>query len=124
MIDILSDNQTVRATVGGELSLDDYHQLEEALRHGFRFSGKINLIIDLRDMLSYSIDVAWEDLHFTRAYNEDFGRIAIITNSQWITWSALFFALFSHNDIRVFEDNASAEAWLQEAGGPAASGAQ
>lgn len=124
MIDILSDNQTVRATVGGELSLADYRQLEEALRHGFRFGGKINLIIDLRDMLGYSIDVAWEDLRFARAYNEDFGRIAIVTRSQWITWSALFFALFSHNDIRIFEDNASAESWLLEAGGPAAAGTQ
>ena len=114
MIDILNNDQIVRATVAGELNLADYQQLESALRHGFQFQGKINLIIDLRAMLTFSIDVAWEDLRFARAYEQDFGRIAIITTSQWLTWSALFYHLFSTTDIKVFEHSTEAEAWINQ----------
>ncbi len=115
MIDILTDNSpTVRATVGGEMNIADFRELEDALRHGVRFQGKINLIIDLRDMLGYSLDVAWEDLRFTHAWSQDFGRIAIVTGNQWIAWSALFYRLFSDTEIRIFDNNAEAEDWIAE----------
>ncbi len=112
MIDIQLDNQTVRATAGGEVSLADYQALEEALLHGLQFEGTLNVLIDLRDMLGYSVDVAWEDIKFTRKHRYEFNRIAIVTTSQWMTWSALFSRLFIDADIEVFEDIASAEGWL------------
>ncbi len=38
-------------------------------------------------MLSYSVDVAWEELKFSREHKNDFGRIAILTGDQWVAWS-------------------------------------
>ncbi len=117
MISIQNDQQTIRVTVGGEVNLADYREFESALLHGLKFEGTLNLLIDLRDMLGYSVDVAWEDLKFSHQHRYEFNRIAIITDSQWLTWSALFYRLFVDADIRTFEDADMAESWLAEGQG-------
>ncbi len=114
MIDIIPDQQTVRASIMGEFTLSDFNALEEALRHGFEFQGKMKLLIDLRDMLGFTLDVAWEELRFARAYGQDFSRVALVSESEWIARSALFQRMFSDAPVQGVDDNASAEAWLQE----------
>lgn len=68
-------------------------------------------------MLDFTVDVAWEDVRFSRQHVADFNRIAVLTDSQWLAWSAWLSQIFVKADVRVFDDEADARAWLAEADG-------
>jgi hypothetical protein len=70
------------------------------------------VLFDLRDMLSYSVDVAWEELRFTREHRNDFGRIAVLTGDQWVAWSLWLNRLFMSAEIRLFDDLEQGQAWV------------
>ncbi len=114
MINLLTNHDTLRASVMGELTLADMHELEDILRHGFAFEGKMKLLVDVRDMLGLTLDAIWEEFRFTRAYGQDFSHIAIIGTGVWPPLITLFQRLFSDAIIRVFDDSDMAEAWLNE----------
>ncbi len=115
MINITTENNTVRAAVLGEFSIADFHEFEETILYGIKFQGTVNLLIDLRDMLDFTIDVAWEEIRFSRAHATEFGKIAIITSNQWLSWSAWINQLFVEAEIMVFDAPEAADAWLKEA---------
>lgn len=104
----------VSVTVMGEFSLPDYREFESLVNYKIRFEGPVSLLFDLRAMTGFTIDVALEDLKFSRAHEQDFVRIAILTDSQWISWSTWLSAIFVDSEVRAFEDEAEARAWLAE----------
>jgi Protein of unknown function (DUF3478). len=112
MIDMTMHDNRVEVSVMGQFTADDYHQFEEAVAYGVRFQGKVNVLLDLRDMLSYSVDVAWEELRFTREHKNDFGRIAVLTGDQWVAWSLWLNRLFMSAEIQLFDDLEQAQAWI------------
>jgi len=115
----VKDNQ-IAVTVMGQFTLDDYRELEQAVCYGIQFQGSVNLLFDLRDMLSYSVDVAWEELKFSREHKNDFGRIAILTGDQWVAWSMWVNRLFMTADIRLFDELELAQSWVAGGELPAA----
>jgi len=114
MIKLSVQGNLIPVTVMGAFTLDDYKELEEAVLYGIKFQGVVNLLFDLRDMLSFSVDVAWEELKFSRQHANDFGRIAILTDDEWIAWSTWINRMFVKAEIRLFDDLESAQAWLAE----------
>ena len=72
----------MRSIVMGQFTLEDYREFEQAVCHGIQFQGVVNVLFDLRDMLSYSVDVAWEEMKFSREHKNDFGRIAILSGRR------------------------------------------
>lgn len=122
MISLDVKNNQVGVTVMGQFTLDDYKEFEEAVTYGVKFQGKVNLLFDLRDMLSFSVDVAWEELKFSREHKNDFGRIAILTGDQWVAWSMWINRLFMSADIRLFDDLDMAQAWVGGGDLPVAAG--
>lgn len=114
MISVNVHNNVVSMTVMGQFTLDDYKEFEEAVLYGIKFQGVVNLLIDLRDMLSFSLDVAWEEIKFSREHANDFDRVAILTSNEWIAWSTWVNRLFVNADIQLFDDLSEAEAWVQE----------
>ncbi len=103
----------VIAAVLGEFTLKDFQDLENAVEHALRFQGKANLLVDLRDMASFTLDVAWEEIRFTRQHAHDFDRIALVAGSEWQEWSAWLTRLFTAADMQVFEEYEPAVAWTQ-----------
>jgi hypothetical protein len=53
-------------------------------------------------------------LRFTRAHPHDFRRIAVVTDSQWVAWSAWLAQAFLSADLKVFDNAAEAQAWLAD----------
>jgi hypothetical protein len=92
----VKDNQ-IAVTVMGQFTLEDYREFEQAVCYGIQFQGTVNLLFDLRDMLSYSVD---------------FGRVAILTGDQWVAWSMWVNRLFMSADIRLFDELDLAQAWV------------
>ena len=115
MITIEQTDNLVNAAVLGEFSLADFKAFEEQSLYKLKTPGTLNLLFDLRGMLDYSVDVAWEEIKFfSRQHNHDFSKIAVVTEDQWLTWNAWLSRLFVDADIRVFTDYEEAKAWVQE----------
>jgi len=103
----------VIAAVFGEFTLKDFQELENAVEHALKFQGSANLLVDLRDMLGFTLDVAWEEIRFTRQHASDFDRIALVAGSEWQEWSAWLTRIFTEADMQVFEEYGPALAWIQ-----------
>jgi hypothetical protein len=112
MISIQPEDKLIVVGVFGELTLADYQRFEREAIAQLGSYGRVNLLIDLRDMLGYTVDVIWEDIKFTREHTHDVGRIALLSSAQWAAWSAWLSQLFVDAEIRVFDDEALARAWL------------
>jgi hypothetical protein len=115
MITIEESNNLVNIAVMGEFTIADFKQFEEHALHKLSAPGKIDLLFDLRGMLGYTPDVAWEEIKFfSREHNHDFSKIAVVTDNQWLTWQAWLSRLFVDADIRAFSDYKEARDWANK----------
>ena len=105
----------VSVSVFGEFTLADYKEFEEVVNYKVQFEGPVDLFFDLSQMADLTIDVAWEEIKFSRAHPNDFKRVAVVTDSQWVTWSAWLSQTFVNADVEVFDNAGDAEAWLESA---------
>lgn len=114
---IVIDHQANRVSVSvfAEFTLADYREFEEVVNYKVKFEGPVDLYFDLSQMADLTIDVAWEELKFSRAHVNDFKRIAVVTDSQWVTWSAWLSQTFVKADVQVFADAGEAKSWLDAA---------
>ncbi len=111
---IVTDHQDklVSVAVFGEFTLSDYKEFEDLVNYKIKFSGPVNLLFDLRQMADFTLDMAWEEIKFSRAHPHDFGRIAMLTDSQWVAWGAWLSQIFVDADLRVFDTEEQARDWL------------
>ena len=114
MITIEQTPNLVNVAVLGEFTLADFKTFEEQSLYKLKSPGAVNLLFDLRAMVSYTVDVAWEEIKFfSREHNHEFTRIAVVTDDQWLTWQAWLSRIFVDADIQVFTDYTEARAWVQ-----------
>ena len=113
MIVIQHQPGRVQINVYGEFSLADYKEFEDMVNYKTQFEGPVDLLFDLREMADFTLDVAWEDIAFARTHPNDFHRIAVLTKSQWVAWSAWLTKIFVRADMQVFAEEAEALAWLE-----------
>ncbi len=119
MIVIQQKPSRVEVNVYGEFTLADYKEFEDMVNYKVKFEGAIDLYFDLREMIDFTLDVAWEDIVFARAHAHDFNRIAVVTDSQWVGWSAWLSQIFVRAEMRVFDDEVEARSWLDAEEGTA-----
>ena len=114
MIVTLHQPKRVEVTVYGEFALADYKEFEAMVNDTISADGTVDLLFDLREMADFTLDVAWEDIVFARAHANDFRRIAVLTHSQWVAWSAWLSQIFVQAQMQVFADESEAHVWLDE----------
>jgi hypothetical protein len=118
MITLEQTENLISATILGEFTLDDFREFEEFVLEEGRLdvaaNGKFDLLFDLSEMGGFTVDMAWEEIKFSRTHGGDFQRIAVVTASQWVAWSAWLEQLFVSADLRVFDNVNDARAWLSE----------
>ena len=112
MIVIDQKPQRVSVSVFGEFTLADYKEFEEVVNYKVKFEGPVDLYFDLSQMADLTIDVAWEEIKFSRAHPDDVKRVAVVTESQWVTWSAWLSQTFVSADVEVFDNADEANSWL------------
>jgi hypothetical protein len=114
MITIEQTDNLVNVAVLGEFTIADFKAFEDQSLYKLKSPGAVNLLFDLRGMIGYTLDVAWEEIKFfSREHNHDFSKIAVVTDDQWLTWQAWLSRLFVDADIRAFSDYAEARNWVQ-----------
>jgi hypothetical protein len=111
---IVTDHQPHRVSVAvyGEFTLADYKEFEQLVNYKVKFEGPVDLLFDLREMADFTLDVAWEELKFSRTHANDFNRIAVVTDSQWLTWVAWLSQISVNAEMQVFTDTDEAAGWL------------
>lgn len=114
---VVIDHQPSRVNISvfGEFTLADYKEFEEVVNYKVKFEGPVDLCFDLSQMADFTLDVAWEEIKFSRAHADDFKRVAVVTESQWVAWSAWLSQAFVSADVEVFSDAGEAQAWLASA---------
>jgi len=112
MITIQHEGSLTVVGVFGRLEIADFTRLEEEIESQLRLVGRVDLLVDLSGMLGYTLDVAFEDVRFTREHAHDVGRIAILSENNTVVWTALLSELFIRAEIRVFDDETPAREWL------------
>lgn len=100
------------ASVYGEFTLADFKQFEDQVVYRLDFQGRVNLLLDLRDMARYTLDVAWEELRFGREHPFVFEKIAVVTGDAAVGTLAWLANLFTSAQILNFDQPGEAEAWL------------
>ena len=114
MITVDHTPERVNLVVIGEFTLEDFTEFEEYLIANELFDGSHDLLFDLREMAGFTVDMALEEIRFSRLHGDDFKRVAVVTDSQWVAWSAWLEKTFVKAELRVFEDAGEANAWLVE----------
>ena len=114
MIAIDHKENLVTVNVLGEFTLADFKEFEELVLYKTKFTGPVRLLFDLREMIGFTVDMAWEEVRFSREHGSDFDRIAVVTDSQWLAWSAWLQQLFVSADLRVFGEETEARTWIEE----------
>ena len=112
MITTNHSGNMVSVTVFGEFTLEDYKEFEELVNYKVKFEGPVNLFFDLRQMAGFTFDVAWEEIQFSRKHSHDFGRISVVTEDQWITWSAWISQIFVDAGDKPRKDVQNPECWI------------
>jgi uncharacterized protein with gpF-like domain len=113
MIAIEDEKELLRVAVFGELTLADYKEFENAAAAGLKSAPKIKLLMDLTQMTGFTLDVAWEEIKFTRAHTHDFQRIAVVTDNQWTSWLSWVSAAFTDAELRLFDEPVAANTWVR-----------
>ncbi|WP_169333560.1 STAS/SEC14 domain-containing protein [Leeia oryzae] len=102
----------LQVSVLGQFTLDDYKTFEDHVRYNVKFNGDISLLFDFRDMLGYSIDVAWEEVRFAKEQAGHFVKVAIVSDGQWVSWLAWMQSLFMPHELQIFDNFDNAALWL------------
>lgn len=58
MIAIDHNEKLIKIALLGEFTLADFKEFEELVQYKIRFTGPVNLLIDFRQMLTTTLDVA------------------------------------------------------------------
>ena len=112
MIAINDQGKLVSISVIGEFTVADYKEFEEHVLYHLK-AGGVSLLLDLRDMVRYTLDVVWEELKFNREHRYDFRKIAVVTGSEWMVWIAWLNSLLVDGELQVFDDPGLAMEWLE-----------
>jgi hypothetical protein len=113
MITTTIQGNLISMSVLGEFTLADYKDFEQQVLYSIEFQGGVKLLLDLRDMVRYTLDVAWEEIKFSREHRYDFRRIAVVTNDDLMVWLSWLNRLFVDAEIQVFDEPGIALEWLQ-----------
>ncbi len=112
VIEFEFEPNVLQITVMGDFLLEDYQAFEEHINYKLRFEGVQDMLFDLRLMTHTSIDVALAEFKFSRTHARQFGKIAVVTTDQWVSWGAWLSNLFAEADLKFFDDIEDARAWL------------
>lgn len=113
MITLEEKGDLLKAHVIGEFTLADYEEFETAVIGELKSAPTLRLLLNLSEMTGFTLDMAWEDIKFTRAHQHDFRRIAVVATDQWTVWIGWLNVAFTDADILVFDTLAEAEDWIE-----------
>lgn len=99
----------------GKLDESDYRDLVPQLEHVIDTRGSLRLLVHLRDFHGWTGKGLWEDLRFDVKHRRDFERVAIVGERKAEEIGTQLSKPIFSGEMRFFEDEARAQAWLDAA---------
>ena len=100
---------TIGFRASGRITRDEYHdQIVSALRAALERGGTVNVMFETApDFTGLDLGALWEDTKAARTIGlkhlSDFGRIAVVTDKDWMRHAVGAFGWLSPGEYRVFE---------------------
>lgn len=112
MIEILTNDydNVVAIHMKGELTTKDYEPVVNLLEDKIKNYGKINLYCEVDEMEEVEAGAIWKDLKFDVKHFNDFERVAMVGDKQWLEWGAKFAKPFTSAEVKYFDMSEKAEA--------------
>ena len=101
----------------GELTGDDYRNvLVPAVQAALQSGGKLRLLYLLGDdVTGFTPGAAWQDTKVGMTHPTRWGKIAVVTDKEWLRRSVDIFGYLIPGEIKAFTavEEADARAWVQ-----------
>lgn len=113
-----TDRNLIVVRASGRLTAKEYEDAIPELEHALELSPEpLRVLIRLEDFRGWEIGALWRELEVDLRYRGDFGRIAVLGESDLEKWGTTLTAPFAKAEMRFFsiDREAAAEAWLAEA---------
>ncbi|ACO75214.1 STAS/SEC14 domain-containing protein [Laribacter hongkongensis] len=114
MISIREQEYGLDVAIYNEFTLADFKDFEVALLDYKMRKGQPNVLLDLSEVMDFTIDMAIEELRFVRAHQHDFGRVAVVVKDGWMKLATHIADLLANTETAHFEDGDAARAWLHD----------
>lgn len=100
----------------GKLTHEDYGVITPMIESALAgvTEPKMRVFIDGSAMEGWEPRAAWDDLKLSLKHGSEFEKIAVLGNKRWQEYAAKIGSWFIAGDVRYFEDEKSARAWLNE----------
>lgn len=112
-----TDRNLIVVRASGTLTTQDYENAIPELEHALELSeGPLRVMIRLEDFRGWKIGALWRELEFDLKHREDFGRIAVIGETELENWGTSLSAPFANAQMQFFPASRELEAaaWLAE----------
>lgn len=100
----------------GKLTHDDYeilNPLVDSAMHAIHHA-KVKVLFDASELDGWDLHAAWDDFKFGLKHQNEFEKIAVYGNQQWLEKSARVADWFLSGEVRYFETLGDAFDWLNE----------
>ena len=118
-IDVSTENDgkllVVRMT--GKLHKSDYAHFVPLVEKAVQEHGKVRMLVHMHNFHGWDAGGLWEDVKFDVKHFNDIERLAIVGETAWEKWMAVFCKPFTTATIRYFPSDQAAQAreWISAA---------
>ncbi len=102
----------IEASIFGKLTLDDFRELEGRIEAQILRNQPVALLVDMREMAGFTLDAIIEDYRFSKRHADAGGKIALLTDSDIDSLIGWFEQSLVSAELRLFDDEIAARAWL------------
>lgn len=117
MIEVLTLEQddTLGIRMSGEIRSGDYDLIIPLLEKKIEAHGRVNLYCEMEALDEVEPKAIWKDLKFDIKHFNDFRKVALLGDKQWLQWGAKFAKPFTTAEVKYFDKKERQEAinWLQ-----------
>jgi hypothetical protein len=119
MIEILKDTpkNVLAVRASGKVTAEDYdHTLVPALEQRLETREKIRMLYELGPDTGFSPGAMWEDAKVGIRHLEAFDRIAVVSDTKWVSAAVRSFAWLIPCPVRIFpvSERETAVGWVTE----------
>jgi hypothetical protein len=98
----------------GKLTHEDYERVVPRLEIAIEKAGKLRVLIRLEDFSGWTPASLLDEVRFDVRHRNDFEKVAVVGGSRWERVATRLSAPFFSGEVRFFEREDEAEAWLEE----------
>ncbi|MDH3505025.1 MAG: STAS/SEC14 domain-containing protein [Nitrospirota bacterium] len=106
-----SENGIVGIRVESKLTPEEYDLLNSYLEQLIQDVGPINFLCDMADVEGLNSQALWEEMSSHLRNFQDYQRIAVVGNRQWLGGETNVFASWEKSQLKKFTPDQTDEAW-------------